>query len=128
MLNDKSSDIRGAQFFIALDMLLDHPFGIGAKHNYFFDGSITAIIVEYGLLGIIGLFITFLGFSLCLSDRFRVKQVIIILLMGFLGLSLTGSPFAYLPTLFVGMIAYFSALNANLTSHVDKPKLKNLFK
>lgn len=125
LLNDRSSEIRGSQLFIALDMLFDRPFGIGGKHHYFFDGSFTAIIVEYGFLGIMGLLFTFFGFSLCLRDRFRISQVILILLMGFLGLSLTGSPFAYLPTLFIGMIAYFSALNVNPPCSYEKSRIED---
>jgi hypothetical protein len=109
MLDDKSGEIRSGQIGKALEALFDNPFGIGGQHLYFFDSSLTAILVEYGLIGVIGqILIIYMAYRI-LKGKFSFIQSSILIFMSIISLALIGSPFAYLPTLFIGMFLYHTS-------------------
>jgi hypothetical protein len=106
MLGDRSADVRGGQLDAALANIFEFPLGIGSNNFYFFDSSFVALIVEFGFIGILG-FVCILIYSLfILLKKYSSIESLILLSMLIFSIALIGSPFAYLPTLMLGMFIY----------------------
>lgn len=104
MMFDNSQQIRSSQLLIALDLVKTNPFGVGSNLIYYFDGTVTSLIVKFGIFGPLSLLVNLYLVALCLARRYDVLSVIIILLMLLVSLFLIGGPFSYLSGLFGGIL------------------------